>query len=484
MQFIYSDINRLIIDYLPIAAKLCLYLTAKQFHDMVLPTNCEEIIAEVIEMGSVNIIEYLIRTLNYILPDDICELTSKYGHLHLLKWLRTNEILEYYAWDNSIFYKALKYGHLNIIEWLHENNFFSDNDPFVTKFRQDFACEEAAKSGNIESIKWLRNHDYSWSSIPIYNAARYQHFNLVKWLTENGFDCENGCYLLSGIAHTGNLELLKYYYKLGFPLHEFAFSGAASSGNLDMCKWLHKNFCSYDVAVCNNAAKYGHFKILKWLLKNGYWISDNICSYAAISGNIDILKWCISKGYIVEIDVLYKAAKYNHTELLKWILTNNIINFDQKAYQGAIAGGHIDMIIWLQSQGYTFIKNIESYRKAAHYGHIHMLKWLGKSDIIDTTVCREAMRGNQFKTLKWLYKNKYPWDEQTSNRAARDGNLRILKWLKKNNCPFNEQVCYGLVHNNLSVHLDCYVWAIKNNCPCNEETKQAAIKRWPELLTI
>jgi hypothetical protein len=82
-------------------------------------------------------------------------------------------------------------------------------------------------------------------------------FDLVK---ENL--CENA-------AKAGNLELLKWARESGCYLDEETCAFAASAGHLEVLKWARENGCEWDRNYClASAEKYEHKHIVDLILKN------------------------------------------------------------------------------------------------------------------------------------------------------------------------------------------------------------------------
>jgi len=76
------------------------------------------------------------------------------------------------------------------------------------------------------------------------------------------------------------------------------------------------------------------------------------------------------------------------------------------------------------------------------------------------------------KFIRYLYKNKCPWNERTCEMAAFTGNLDCLQFLHENGCPWNERT-YGaaqmltqLPHVEMSAKgMECLSYAISHRCP-------------------
>ena len=97
---------------------------------------------------------------------------------------------------------------------------------------------------------------------------------------------------------------------------------------------------------------------------------------------------------------------------------------DWKCGCRAAAGGHIELLEWLRSEGYKFA---------------------------GITASQAALAGN-LDTLKWLRSQGCPFDEYTCRVAAWTGQLKVLQWLHSEGCPWIRKYCrltaekYGQSH--------------------------------------
>ena len=76
------------------------------------------------------------------------------------------------------------------------------------------------------------------------------------------------------------------------------------------------------------------------------------------------------------------------------------------------------------------------------------------------------------KFIKYLYKNKCPWDEKACEMAAYIGNLNCLRFLHENGCPWNEKtIGTAGMHAQLNTTeiaikgRECFDYAKQHGCP-------------------
>ena len=102
-------------------------------------------------------------------------------------------------------------------------------------------CSEAARTGNLALVRWLREvKKFDWNEWTI-NAA----------------------------AKNGHLHIVKYCMEQKCPRNELACSSAAKSGHLDILKYLHENGVPWNSWTCSFARKYNRPECLLYALDNG-----------------------------------------------------------------------------------------------------------------------------------------------------------------------------------------------------------------------
>jgi len=117
----------------------------------------------------------------------------------------------------SFLRKTVRSGWLSILQWTKEENHCPFTDISL--------CPNAAKKGNIEVLKWLREIGCSWDQVMCTKAA-------VR----------------------GNLAMLKWLRKQRCPWNRWTCDHAASKGHLEVLKWLRENDCPWSSDVCDSAA--------------------------------------------------------------------------------------------------------------------------------------------------------------------------------------------------------------------------------------
>ena len=102
-------------------------------------------------------------------------------------------------------------------------------------------CSEAALTGNLALVRWLREvKKFDWSQRTIGSAAHNGHLHIVKYCTEQ--KC---------------------------PRTKLACASAAESVHLDILNYLHENGAPWDSWTCFYARKNNHPECLLYALDNG-----------------------------------------------------------------------------------------------------------------------------------------------------------------------------------------------------------------------
>ena len=87
-------------------------------------------------------------------------------------------------------------------------------------------------------------------------------------------------YLCQAAARSGQLEELKLLRENGKPWDELTGSAAAMSGHLEVLQWARTNNCPWNEETCYYAAEGGHLEVLQWARANGCPWDEHTLIYA------------------------------------------------------------------------------------------------------------------------------------------------------------------------------------------------------------
>ena len=277
-------------------------------------------------------------------------------------------------------------------------------------FRAVLTCDAVAKRGHLNVVKFISNLGF-------------------MFLTESTF---------ANAAESGNLDMLKWLKANGCPMNERTCAGAALAGHLEALKLLREFLCPWDRLTCINAAKNGHLDSLKWARMNGCPWSVETCVVAAERGHLEILKWARMKGCPWSERTCSSAAGHGHLDLLKWARRNNC-PWDAYTCTYAARRGDLQILKWARTNGCPW--DASTCSNAAKSGHLEMLKWARRNGCPwDASTCSSAAETRHYEIPKWAKSNRCPWDAWTFTNIALRGNLEMLKWARTNGCPWDEEM--------------------------------------------
>jgi len=86
---------------------------------------------------------------------------------------------------------------------------------------------------------------------------------------------------------------------------------AAKGGHFDVLKWLRENGCPWDLGTCMMVVNGDHLDVLKWLHENGCPWNETTTLAAQMKGKFDILAWARANGCPVNPDNEFVASVLN-----------------------------------------------------------------------------------------------------------------------------------------------------------------------------
>ena len=136
---------------------------------------------------------------------------------------------------------------------------------------EEYLCQAAARSGQLEELKALRENDTPWDTPwdtdTCWRAAAGGHLEVMQWARENG--CPWNAETCTSAAQGGHLEVLQWGRANDCPWNEGMCLVAATGGQLEVLQWLRTNGCPWNADTCSVAATGGHLEVLQWLRANG-----------------------------------------------------------------------------------------------------------------------------------------------------------------------------------------------------------------------
>ena len=99
-------------------------------------------------------------------------------------------------------------------------------------------------------------------------AAGYGHLELVRWLVQEQ-DFAMDPLVMRNAAHSGNLDLVQWLRAEGCKWDVRVSAAAAWRGKLEVLQWLRANGCPWHGGTCHHAVDQGHVELLRWARENG-----------------------------------------------------------------------------------------------------------------------------------------------------------------------------------------------------------------------
>jgi len=395
---------------------------------------------------------------NLLNVSGICHAGARLGMIDVIEWGLS---IGSYISEKTAF-MASSGGQLECLKWLKEHNYPMDHQ----------TCWIAAQNGHKNTLLWL--FEYYPPHPDVISSAIYgNHFELVRWL--HLLDLGNTWTVCAAAAQINNFKMLKWLREKGYSWNAQICYWAAHNGNIQMLAWLIQNGCQMDASKCfQAAAKKNHRDVIEWLMREGYewdtgtcssakdlsllkWLRDKncpwnerTCSEAARRKRFDIVKWAHEEGCSWDQDTIYWVAKHGHREFLEWLITEGCPR--DLLELGLIKGKNLELLKWAHQQG--LFGGAHWFRRIVQTKNLEMVEWFTQTFSPNPTNTVDTSE----EVLNWLLERKLL--ELTYGlcmQATVSGKLHRLIWLRKHNCPWYPEDC-------ISEAKACY--ARKNRFKC------------------
>ena len=157
------------------------------------------------------------------------------------------------------------------------------------------------------------------------------------------------------------------------------------------------------------------------------------CVDAAVrSGNLEVLQFARAQqdnsyGWLPR-DVLKIAAECNHLEIVTWGW-NCMMNM-AGVLDAAAAHGHLDVIRFLTSKGYTI--TCFHAEEAAKNGHVPVLDYCEEmGTFMNWQIAHAAMIEGQLQVFDWCLERSLLFNYRLAEHATRQGQVHVLDWAEE-----------------------------------------------------
>jgi hypothetical protein len=330
---------------------------------------------------------------------------------------------------------AAKSGSIDTLKWLKEQG---------SEFTVD-TTKGAAAGAHIHVLQFLRDEGCEWDQITCSTAAWHGHLSVLRWLYEQ--TCPwHPAYVSSDAAYSGSIEMLVYLKQQGCVFNEEAMIGAAAAGQLAVCEFLVAEQCPSDTRACAEAARGGHLETVRILHESGCPCEvDSICVHAAESGSIEVLRYLKQQECALNAQVVSTAAAKGHTVLCEFLRAEQC-PWDASACWKAAWASHVDTLCWLHESGCPW--DIQAVRVAA-------------AESGDVPTIEYALNAEPAASAEQL--------TQMLNAAGRYSRLRVVKWLRQQGAEWPAVLRFGA--SPWSTH--AVQWARDEGCTSPTTTADA-----------
>ena len=382
----------------------------------------------------------------------------------LLMNLRAHEMFD---WIMASFARS---GDVRVLEWA-----LFEADPKLINGSGDIICEEAARNGRVNVLKFARlDHDCHWDENTPRLAALGGHSQCLKFAYKNG--CRFNAEVTRAAVRGGKLNCLRYLHEVvKCPWDEGSCIEAAEGGRFDCLQYLRKHGCECSEATFTAAARVGQLETLKYLHANDYPYSSQASIAAAENGHLEALKFLHEHGYVFSPDVTKIAARL-YLDCVRYLVETLGYDITWSEVVEMMRHGSLDCLEYaFENVGDIFREHGASLcLHAAMEGQESSLKFIiervGAPKEWISSTCAVAAHEGHLTCLEYLHKHGCPMDEQVSCSAAVRGQLECLKFAMKHTKPVYE-ILESAARNG---HLDCLRYGYMNYCPLEEGLLNAA----------
>ncbi|KAE8977802.1 hypothetical protein PF011_g23501 [Phytophthora fragariae] len=338
-----------------------------------------------------------------------------------VKWLRSkyHPKGKFHGAERAAMYN----GDLDMLRFLH--------DEFSNKMVEDAAVDSqdavahAAANGRLDLVQWYCKmkgpYAFGWSVMDA--AVALDHMDVVQYLDSvMGNRCTRRG--LEMAARNGHLRVVRWlndarYYEIRtFRSLENAIAG----GHLHLVKYVMENvvvaYTSWTQAALTAAVSFGQRHILQWL--------HDRAAVAAAAHNRHF-RFEIHTNEL-RAHAVRGAAAGGHKEIIEWMEETLGCLARQRhriRVDGAAGFGDLQFVQWLHHQGYRF--TIHAMDDAAAGGYLS----INRKEGCTTAAMDNAARNGHFEVVKFLYENR---SEYCTAMAGESRSVAVLAFLKKNNC--------------------------------------------------
>ena len=409
-------------------------------------------------------------------PDKFGVYCASKGYGKLIEYfdvgeLYSNKHSDYYSdKKNNPFISSLKNKHYDIAKRLYERGkvsfktgesraigeiediatfkFFMKIYQPDKKYYTRYVSEAAAASGLIENLKHLQLLEWKFDRLILSEAAANNRKETFDWIekeifkgssfeTELSYGTDTLCRHLS---YLNNIEMLRHIHSRGYIIGEEIMYSANSA---EIVAFGIELGMEVDIP---DYLEYGKVEILKYLSANGYNIPNNINTFISAINSLthEFVQWLIDRNcpgpgnvtitlkespsvkFVSLILSLYPWCEWKGIEYIRDVEILKMLNCPLNTKLFTYQSNNFEILKYgLTKYPNLFTSEIES-------SSIEILIWLDKKfpNKRNFRTAYIACIRNQFRLVKWLYYNNYPFDfPELYQSLYHSSDTTIFRWL-------------------------------------------------------
>ncbi len=276
--------------------------------------NTRSIVSEAVRGGHADLVRWLIEEERAPCDDFLCA-AANIGHVELLKFfiLKPGNLL-----TSTVLENAARSGSIEAIEWVRAQKTF----PWVTRI-----TTAAANAGHMRALQWLINQGCPVNEHATVMCAAGGHLDILKYLHKPPLNIPIPSYSVTKAAHGGHLQMLRYLVESCgcFSGNQYACAQAATARSLPCLQYLRECNFYWDAWTCALASLAGALELLQWAHDNGCPLNGDQCMMAAAEGGhvriVAYLHETLQLPFPLHIRDI--AADKLNVRLLRWLDAHN-----------------------------------------------------------------------------------------------------------------------------------------------------------------
>lgn len=204
--------------------------------------------------------------------------------------------------------------------------------------------------------------------------------------------------------------------------------------------------------------------------------ADTLCSDAAADGHLDILIWAISAGYTLNEKTTSAAASQGQLHVLEYLHNVAKCPWDSDTTFAAAAGGHLETVQYALSNGCPWTPDM--FIEATKNGHRNIINYAYDTEVpnVEPSLCFWDvinLRAVVDEAIKREHIHIIKWFgiDGRVNAAIQHGSIKVIEFLvSEGTHPCSDWWVHAILHEQIPV-LD---WLYNYGCPGRQLVRMKA----------